>query len=182
MSSLSNGEMPCFDDGVVRLRRFRVEDRERLVELGDNSNVSRFLANRFPSPYRLEDADAWIGVSTAESRPCSFAIEYEGRLAGGIGLEPMHDMHSGSAELGYWLGEPYWGRGLAVRAVRLMADYAFDQLLFIRLQAMVIDGNAASMRVLEKSGFVREGILRKHVRKNGVVRDAHLFARLRRDG
>ena len=175
-------DMPRLEDGVVMLRRYRPEDRERLAELGDNPNVSRFLANRFPSPYRLEDADAWIAVSASETRPCSFAIEYQGRLAGGIGLEPMRDMHAGSAELGYWLGEPYWGRGLAARAVRLVADYAFDELLFIRLQAIVIDGNAASMRVLEKSGFVREGILRKHVRKNGVVRDAHLFARVRRDG
>ena len=167
------------EDGIVALRRFRTGDSERLVELGDNPNVCRFLANRFPSPYRPADADAWITATASETRPCNFAIEFEGTLIGGIGLEPLKDMHAGTAELGYWLGEPYWGKGLATRAVRLMTDHAFGELLFVRLQAIVIEKNNASMRVLEKAGFAREGVMRKHIRKNGVMLDAHLYALLR---
>ncbi len=167
--------------GDLALRRYSPDDREVLAALADNPKVSRFLMNRFPHPYTLSDADAWIALAAGETRVCNFAIEWRGRLAGGIGLEPMDDVHSGTAGLGYWLGEPFWGRGLATRAVALILPYAFAELLFIRIQANVYEGNRPSMRVLEKNGFVREGVLRKHVSKNGTVSDAILYARLRNE-
>lgn len=168
-------------DGELLLRRYRPGDREALALLANNPEVSRYLMDAFPHPYSLADADAWIAAASAEARLCNFAVEWEGRFAGGIGLQPMADVHSGTSLVGYWLGEPYWGGGLASRALRLITAYAFGELLFIRLQAGVYDGNSASMRVLEKCGYTREGVLRKHVRKNGVIMDAVLYAKLRNE-
>ncbi len=165
-------------DGL-RLRPFAWEDREDLVRLGNNYNVSRWLANLFPHPYTLEDADVWITNNLDGTVRHNFAIELWGELAGGIGLRPMADIHAGTAEIGYWLGEPYWGQGIMTRAVAAMSSYGLDELLFVRLQAEVFAGNMASMRVLEKNGYVREGVLRKHIRKNGAISDCMLYARLR---
>ncbi len=163
----------------VVVRRWRESDRERLVELVNNKNVVQYLANRVPYPYTLKDADEWIALTKTETRPCNFAVEWQGDLAGCIGLDPLGDVYSGTAEIGYWLGEPYWGNGIMTRAVRLVTKYAFDELLFVRLQAGVFSINPASMRVLEKNGYIREGVLRKHVRKFGVIHDYVLYAALR---
>lgn len=172
---------PRLADGDVALRRYRRDDASRLAAIADNPAVGRFLADRFPYPYRLADAEEWLDLASAEVRVCNFAVEWNGELVGGAGLEPMGDVHAGTAGVGYWLGEGYWGRGLATRAVRLLTRYAFDELLFIRLQALVFVANAPSMRVLEKAGYVREGVMRAHVRKAGVVTDAVLYAKLRRE-
>lgn len=165
--------------GDLILRTYDPGDREALVALGDNINVAKWLANLFPHPYRLEDADEWIAAASRETPQENLAIVRDGELVGGVGVKPMRDVHAGTGEIGYWLGEPYWGRGIATRALGMMVEYAFDELLFVRLQALVFAGNAASMRVLEKNGFVREGVMRKHVRKNGVITDAVLYAKLR---
>lgn len=168
-------------DGAVRLRRYRADDRDRLVAIADNPRVSRYLADCFPQPYRSADADRWLELVAKEVRPCNFAVEWEGNLVGGAGIDPLGDIYAGTAEIGYWLGEEYWGKGLAARALRLLTGYAFEELLFVRLQALVFAENPASMRVLEKNGYVREGVLRAHVRKNGFITDAMLYARLRRE-
>ena len=168
-------------DGDLLLRPFGEQDRTRLPQLADNPNVSRFMALRFPHPYRQEDADSWLRLTAEETRICNFAVAWRGELVGGIGLKPMDDLHSGTSEIGYWLGEPYWGKGLITRAVKTLLPYAFDELLFIRLQALIFVENLASQKVLEKNGFAREGVLRKHLRKNGVISDAVLYAKLRNE-
>lgn len=161
------------------LRVFRREDREDLRAIADNANVSRYLQDVFPYPYTLQDADNWLNLTLEETRPCNFALEWKGRLAGGVGLTPMSGCHSGTVELGYWLGEPFWGKGLATKAVAAILPYAFDELFFIRVHAMVFSQNAASARVLEKNGFTREGVMRRHIRKNGVIGDAVIYAKLK---
>ena len=170
------------ETGEVVLRPYRRDDREQLRRIADNPNVARFLEDTFPSPYTMESADEWIALTLSETRRCNFAVERRGELIGGIGLIPLAGVHSGTANFGYWLGEPYWGRGLASAAVSAILPYAFGELLFIRLQALVFSNNPASMRVLERNGFAREGVMRNHVRKNGVVQDAVLYAKLRSDG
>ena len=168
-------------DSDLILRPYRPGDRDDLARLADNPNVSRGLADRFPSPYRPEDAETWIELTSAEDPPVSFAVFWRETFVGGAGLIPLADLHRGTAEFGYWLGEPYWGLGLATRAAALLAAYAFRELPFIRLQAEVFDWNGASMRVLEKNGFTREGVLRRHITKRGQVCDAVVYARLRGD-
>ncbi len=163
----------------LRLRPFGPDDRDPLVKLADNPNVSRFLADRFPCPYRPEDADTWLDLVRGE-RPLQHpAIEWQGRLVGGIGFENQADIHRGTGVLGYWLGEPYWGQGLTVRAVKLFVPYVWANFPIVRLQAEVFIDNPHSSRVLEKGGFTREGVLRRHITKHGRVTDAVLYALLR---
>ncbi|MCL1908791.1 MAG: GNAT family N-acetyltransferase [Holophagaceae bacterium] len=159
------------------LRPYTEGDRGALVRLADNINVSKYLQDRFPSPYTLESADRWIALVGLEEEPLNLAIEWQGQLVGGIGSTRLFDIHGQTAEIGYWLGEPFWGKGLATRAVRLFADYAFGQLRFLRLQAMMMAENMKSARVLEKNGFIFEGRLRQHITKRGRIHDALLYAK-----
>ncbi|MCC8165781.1 MAG: GNAT family N-acetyltransferase [Planctomycetes bacterium] len=168
-----------FQDGDVVVRPYEEKDRADLPRLGNNPAVAEYLSMVFPHPYTDKEAADWLEVTAAQNPVMDFAIEYRGALAGGIGLKPLVLDHSGTVELGYWLGQEYWGKGITTRAVALIMPYALDELLYIRVHALVHTPNLASCRVLEKNGFVREGVLRKFVRKNGVIRDAFLYARLR---
>jgi Acetyltransferases, including N-acetylases of ribosomal proteins len=164
--------------GDLILRRFCKEDRNVLVQLADNANVTKYMSLRFPSPYHLEDADNWFALIQNEKQPFNMAIEWQGRFVGGIGAESHSGQFARTAELGYWLGEPYWGLGLAARAVAMFTPYVFNELAFIRIQAEVLANNHNSMRVLEKNGFKREGILHGQMDRNGLACDAVLYAKL----
>jgi RimJ/RimL family protein N-acetyltransferase len=170
---------PMLSSGSLILRPFEREDRQALAELADNPKVSRYLRDRFPSPYTQDAADAWITASSFEEPRHNFAIQWEGQLAGGIGLEPFSDVHSRTAEIGYWLGEPYWGRGLATAAIALVAEYGFSALRLIRIQAAIFAENMASARGLEKNGFILEGTMRRHITKHGRTHDALLYAKVK---
>jgi ribosomal-protein-alanine N-acetyltransferase len=165
-----------FPGGAVR--SWSPADLEELARLADNRNVWRNLRDRFPNPYSKRDATAWIKGVTRQIPCAHFAIEAEGRLAGGIGLMAQEDIHRGTAELGYWLGEPYWGRGLMTGAVGAFAGYAFDAFKLRRLFALFLDWNPASMRVLEKNGFELEGRLRRSALKDGAVADELVYAKV----
>lgn len=161
------------------LRLWNTDDLRDLVQIANNPSISRYLTNRFPSPYTEADAQAWITncvLQATKGRLLSFAIEYKSELVGGIELMPKSDVHSRTTELGYWLGEPFWGQGIMPEAVKAICKYGFETLQFARIQANVFSPNKGSMRVLEKSGFEHEGCLRKMVFKNGNFWDAHLYA------
>lgn len=163
--------------GSCIVRDWRAADRESLVRYANNRNVWRNLSHRFPYPYTRADADAWF-ASLAEARnPARWAIEVDGCAAGGIGVDLGEGIYEKSGRLGYWVGEPYWGRGIATDAVRVTADYAMSRLGLVRLEAFVFEWNPASMRVLEKCGFVREGVLRRSISKDGAIIDSVLYAR-----
>jgi ribosomal-protein-alanine N-acetyltransferase len=165
-----------FAGGVIR--SWSPGDVEPLAKLADNRNVWRNLRDRFPNPYTKGDAKAWIKGVTRQIPCAHFAIAADGVLAGGIGLLTQEDVHKGAAELGYWLGEPFWGRGLMTAAVGAFSDYAFEAFRLRRLYALVLDWNPASMRVLEKAGFALEGRLRKSAFKDGAVADELLYAKV----
>lgn len=134
----------------------------------------------FPHPYTPGDARAWVAKASIEDPTDNFAIEVDGALAGGIGLRPLAGESLGVAEFGYWLGQRSWGRGLATEAARLLVRYAFRVRGLRRLEAYVFAPNLASARVVEKSGFRREAILREAiVDREGAVMDAWLYAQLR---
>ena len=135
----------------MRLRRLALSDREALAALADNEKVICYLS-QFPSPYTLADAEAWIRKTGAELVPLNFGVEVESELAGACGLELDHDQAE-KAWLGYWLGERFWGRGLATRIVELMVGYAFGELGLKCLGATVHPDNLASQKVLGKNGF-----------------------------
>lgn len=161
---------------LCTLRPWRSGDAGALVKYANNPNVARQLRDRFPRPYTLRDARAFI-LSCAAVRPhVSFAITIDDEAAGAIGISAGSDVERFSAEIGYWLGEPFWGRGIAVEAVRLMSTYAFSTCGLLRLFALPFADNQRSTRVLEKAGYAREAILRASAVKDGVVRDQALYA------
>ncbi|HEX9707826.1 MAG TPA: GNAT family N-acetyltransferase [Steroidobacteraceae bacterium] len=166
------------DCGSCIVRDWREGDREALVRFANNRRVWRNLKNRFPHPYTAADAEAWLALSRTSAARTGWAIEVDDLSVGGIGLVPLEDVHIRSAHIGYWLGEPYWGRGIATDAVRSVSDYALGKSGYLRLEAPVYAWNPASMRVLEKCGFVREGVMKKSVFKDGEVIDSMLYARV----
>jgi RimJ/RimL family protein N-acetyltransferase len=164
---------------LCTLRPWRVGDEPSLVRYADNRNVSRNLKDRFPFPYTAADADTWIGHVATQTPATAFAIVVDGAAVGGIGIELGTDVHRRSAEIGYWLGEPFWGRGIATEALRALTDYAFATFDICRLEAGVFDWNPASARVLEKAGYTLEGRARSAVVKDGRLGDRLLYALVR---
>ena len=151
-------------------------DREALVRAADDRAVWRNLTHMFPHPYTPADADAWFAYLAAMPEPTSWAIEVDGAAVGGIGVEPGEGVFARSADFGYWLAEPYWGRGIMTEAVRAVVPVAMDRFGVCRLEAAVFAWNPASMRVLEKCGFTREGISRASVFKDGEITDRVVYA------
>jgi RimJ/RimL family protein N-acetyltransferase len=160
------------------VRSYVRADAASLARHADNRAVWRNLRDAFPHPYRLADARRYIRLSLAREPETTFALEVEGEAAGGIGFQLHGDVERVSAELGYWLGERFWGRGIATEAVRAVTDLAFARHELTRVYALPFEWNAASCRVLEKAGFVLEGRLRKAAIKDGRVIDQLLYARV----
>jgi RimJ/RimL family protein N-acetyltransferase len=167
------------DCGKCRVRDWRHDDRANLQRLANNRRVWINLSHRFPHPYTEEDVDSWFNHLARHSPATHWAIEVEGEAAGGIGIDPGEGIFSKSARFGYWLGEPFWGRGIMSAAVRVTADHILETMDLVRLEAPVFAWNPPSMRVLEKGGFQREGTMRNGVFKDGQIVDAVMFARTR---
>jgi len=166
---------------TISLRQWQQCDLSSLLRIADNPRIAANMRNIFPHPYTREDGLEWLKLATAELAGLNWAIVANDEVVGGIGLKPESDINAGTAEIGYWLGEPFWGRGFATDAVRTLSVHAFSQLSFRRLFATVFANNAPSCRVLEKAGYQREGLLRRSAIKAGVIRDQILFARVDSD-
>jgi RimJ/RimL family protein N-acetyltransferase len=165
----------------LKLRKLREEDRFRLAELANNKKIWDNLRDQMPHPFRLEDADRFIKIKKDQIEDYVFVIEYEGELAGLIGLHPQKDVYRLSLELGYWIGEPFWGKGLATESVKQVLDFAFNNLDINRIFAGALEHNEGSKKVLLKNGFLFEGIARKAVVKNEVIMDEFRYGILRQD-
>ena len=164
----------------VTIRTFRTCDAEPLARLANDRDVWLGLRDLFPHPYSLDDAHGFIAFAAGMTPPTFFAIDVDGALAGGIGYTPRTDVERIGAEVGYWVGRAFWGRGIATAALRHLTAHAFAaQPELRRLFAVPFAANAASARVLEKAGFVREGTLRQSVIKDGRVQDQFMYAMLR---
>ncbi len=170
---------PIIEAPPLIVRRWRASDLKALVRNANNRKIWLNLRDRFPHPFTAADARAWIAIRAADTgNPHNFAIEFEGGAIGGIGMEFFTDVHRLTAEIGYWLGEPFWGRGFATIALRAATEYAFATFALRRIQATVYEWNPASARVLEKAGYELEGCLRDHVVKDGRVGDVLMYAKL----
>ena len=161
------------------LRPWRRGDEPSLVLHANNRSVWLNLRDRFPHPYTAKDADEWIAHAGSQAPVLNFAIVVDGAAVGGTGLELGTDVFRRSGEVGYWLGPPFWGRGIATEALRAVTDYAFTTLDICRLEAGVFAWNPASARVLEKVGYVLEGRSRLAVTKAGRTGDRLLYALVR---
>jgi len=162
---------------MISLRPFIAADAAPLVQLLNNPNVTRYLSSRLPTPYTAEDAQWWIdsGSQVGLIR----AITVEQVLIGCIGAEPGTFEEAHSSEIGYWIGEHYWGKGYVSQALSEMTACLFAGSDCSRIVAPVFDPNVGSMRVLEKCGYRREGIARRGAFKNGQYYDKHIFAKLK---
>jgi [ribosomal protein S5]-alanine N-acetyltransferase len=158
------------------IRPWAETDAESLHRNANNRDVSIQLRDRFPYPYTLESAHAFLGWVTQQPVPTVWAIEVDGAAVGGVGIELHSDVERVSAEIGYWLGQEYWNRGIATDALKAVTAEAFKRFDITRLYAVPFADHAASVRVLEKAGYVREGRLRQSAIKNGKIRDQLLFA------
>lgn len=166
------------------LRPWRREDTADVAKYADNEKIARNLRDVFPHPYTLADAENFINscLEADESRQMFRAIEVEGRAVGSIALCRGSDVYARTAELGYWLAEDFWGKGIMTEAVQRICEEGagrWEDLL--RIYAEPFAHNTASRRVLEKAGFQLEGILRHGVCKRGRVYDACMYALLVED-
>jgi RimJ/RimL family protein N-acetyltransferase len=161
------------------IRDWRPGDEAGLVRHANNRKIWRNVRDAFPNPYTFADAEEWISSASTATPVTSFAIEIDGEAAGGIGFIIGADIHRRSAEIGYWLGEQYWGRGIIGEAVRAMTEYAFANYDLARIWAGVFEWNPASMRVLEKAGYLFEARLKKAVTKEGETTDELIYALVR---
>jgi ribosomal-protein-alanine N-acetyltransferase len=161
------------------VRSWEWRDREAMVRHANNRNVSINLRDRFPYPYTDRDARNWLDVVVGRKPETNFAIDVAGEAVGGIGFDVQPDVGHRSAEIGYWLGEQFWGLGIATEALIAVTEHAFANYDLCRLYAHVFDWNGASARVLEKAGYAFEGRLRKSVTKDGQTIDQLMYAIIR---
>jgi RimJ/RimL family protein N-acetyltransferase len=161
------------------IRPFCLADASSLALQANNRKVWRNLRDLMPHPYAESDAVEFISQTMAEPQPTSFAIEVDGAARGAIGVKLRDNIERIGAELGYWLGEAYWGRGMMSEAVPAFTRWAIDRFQLVRVEAIVFEWNPASARVLEKSGFIREGVLRRSAIKDGQVIDRWMYAYVR---
>jgi RimJ/RimL family protein N-acetyltransferase len=165
-----------FDCGCCVLRPWAAGDEPSLVRHANNYKIWRNLRDGFPHPYTLADAEQWISFAQQKSPQTLFAVEVGGEAIGSVGLFPKSDIERLSAEIGYWIGEAIWGKGIATAAVRTLSSYGFRELGLTRIYAVPLDSNPASIRVLEKAGYVREGMMRRSAIKEGIILDQVLYA------
>jgi RimJ/RimL family protein N-acetyltransferase len=160
----------------ILLRPWEKEDKLSLLKYGNNKKIADNLRNVFPFPFEEKNADSFIEFWTSHEPIRGFAIEYESEPIGAIGLHPKEDVYVKNMELAYWIAEPFWGRGIATRAVNMMVNYGFKTWPIERIYAGAFGSNLASQKVLEKCGFIREGILKNSIWKNERLDDEVIFA------
>lgn len=159
------------------LRKWKSSDLGNLVKNANNLNIASNLRDGFPFPYTHDHGRQWIEV--AKNNDCFFAITVNNEAVGGIGLSVGEDIERISAEVGYWLGEEHWRKGIVSSALKGIVDYGFNELKLERIFAVPLEDNIGSRKVLEKNGFVLEGILRKSVIKFGKIYNQALYARIK---
>ncbi len=164
-----------YQGSTFLLRRLKLTDREELALIANNRKIWENLRDRFPHPYSIEDADFFINLTNQEDPQMTFAIEFQGKFAGIAGLLPMDDVYKRTAEIGYWLGEPYWGNGIVSEACQLVTDYGLHILDYVRIQTGVFGHNTASMKILEKCGYQKDAVFKNNIFKDGKIGDEHRY-------
>ncbi len=164
-------------DTPFTLREWRLSDAVSLAEQANNINIWNNVRDYFPHPYTEKDGMEFITMVSGKPNPaCDLAIEINGKAVGGIGIVPQKDVERMTAEIGYWLGESFWGKGIMTAAIQQMAQYVFDNFVIRKLFATVYDFNIASMKALEKAGFTKEAVLKSGAVKNGKIIDLHYYS------
>lgn len=161
----------------MKLENWSIEYINDLVKNANNRNVSKNLRNIFPYPYSVVDAEKFIThCQRCNNKHINLAIIEDNKAIGSVGVSIGEDIYEKSAEIGYWIGESYWGQGIMTHAIKEMIELCFSQYDIVRLYAVVFSHNKASCKVLEKCGFVFEGTLKNSIYKDGNIYDSRIYA------
>ncbi len=167
--------------GEYCIRSYEYSDEKALIQYANNYNISKLLRDQFPFPYTQPEAESWLIHACNQQIETNFAIANEKELIGAIGINLQEDVNRFSAEIGYWLGEPFWGREIISKALKLFTIYIFQNFELNRIYAIVFEGNDASEKVLIKAGYTKEATLRKAVFKDGNFLDQYVYAILKEE-
>ncbi|MDP1800556.1 MAG: GNAT family protein [Bacteroidota bacterium] len=162
------------------LRPWTINDLDSLIKFGNNKDIAKFMTDKFPHPYTKEKGESFIAFAAQHTPVRLFAIDIQGQAVGGIGIHPQDDIHGKNAELGYWLGEPFWRQGIITKAIIQMVDHGFKNFEIDRIFARPFGTNTASQKALQKAGFTLEARFEKTLYKNGEYLDELVYA-IRRD-
>jgi ribosomal-protein-alanine N-acetyltransferase len=173
--------MEIFFEGIV-LRPWSIRDAAQLASIADNKNIADNLRDGFLYPYSINDAKKWLNTILPENFPPRFfAIYVDKRLVGSIGIVSKTDIYRKNFEIGYFLSEEYWGKGIATKAIKAATSYAFKDFDIVRVYAEPFADNPGSRKALEKAGFTLEATLKRNVIKNGIIRDSCIYSVLKED-
>lgn len=163
------------------LRKWQMSDAESVEKYANNPKIAANLRNVFPYPYKIDDAKEYIKscIDADKQKQLCRAIEVNGEAVGSVGIFLKDDVYCKTAEIGYWLGEPFWGNGIMSKAISALCVEAFERYDIIRIYAEPFAYNAGSRRALEKAGFTLEGVMKNSVYKNGTVYDSCMYALLK---
>ena len=173
--------MEIFFEGII-LRPWSVYDAAQLVIIADNKNIADNLRDALPFPYSIEDARNWLNMILPENvPPMFFAITVAEILVGSIGIVKKSDIYRKNFEIGYFVAEDHWGRGIATKAIKAATSYAFKDFDIVRVYAEPFADNISSRRSLEKAGYNLEATLKRNVIKNGIIKDSCIYSVLKED-
>lgn len=168
---------------ICKIRKWELSDAADLAAALSNKKVQDNLRDGLPYPYTEQDGADYISAMlfADEKETFAFAITVNGRVVGSIGVFRQGNIHRRTAELGYYIAEEYWGKGIMTEAVRQICEFVFDTSDMIRIYAEPFAYNKASCRVLEKAGFQYEGTLRSNAVKNGKIVDMKMYSLLKEE-
>ena len=161
---------------MMKLREFKNTDAEQIAKLLNNKKIWDNLKDFIPHPYSTDDAKDFITFCQSEKPQKTFIIDEDGLVVGVIGLIVEDDIYRKNAEIGFWLGEPFWNKGYITKAIKKIIDYGFNELDLVRIYACVFENNKASQRVLEKTGFTFDCIFKKAIIKNENILDEYRYS------
>jgi [ribosomal protein S5]-alanine N-acetyltransferase len=166
-------------EGIV-LRPWSRKDARQLAVIADNKKIADNLRDGFPFPYSFKDAEEWLNIILPENNPPRFfAIIFDNLLVGSIGIVSKSDIYRKNFEIGYFLAEEHWGKGIASKAIKAATSYAFKDFDIVRVYAEPFSDNPGSRKALENAGFTLEATLKRYVIKNGIIKDSCIYSVLR---
>ncbi|MEI2708847.1 MAG: GNAT family protein [Chitinophagaceae bacterium] len=161
----------------IQLRVWQKDDAQQLAAIANNKNIWSNVLDSFPSPYTVMDALQWINKESTAQPVTKFAIEFQGNVVGGIGMILNDDVYRNTVELGYFVGETFWGKGIATNAIQTIVEHIQKNYSVNRVMARVYAYNKASMKALQKAGFHLEGIQEKAAIKNNLLLDVFVWVK-----
>jgi [ribosomal protein S5]-alanine N-acetyltransferase len=173
--------MEIISEGII-LKPWTIGDAPQLALIADNKKIADNLRDGLPQPYSIKDAKNWLNIVLPENNPPRFfAVKIENEIVGSLGITTKTDIYRKNIEIGYFISEKHWGKGIASRAIKAATSYAFSEFDIVRVYAETFSDNTGSRRALEKAGFRLEAYLKRNIIKNDVIKDSCIYSILRED-